>query len=187
VSRIGYFTIFLFMKPLKEVAGAYLALSDAQRLLLAGSYDEAAANCRKAMEISHTMPPEEAFDHTGFDAFCHAGLAEALAGLGSFGEALHSADLALRHFSRRGELNQDEGKLWISAVFSRALALDGLGRSAEALPEFRKVIEMIDERKGETPGSEKIKEVAAGRIADLGKTGKPQKPEGYKAWWEFWS
>ena len=70
------------MKPLKEVAGAYLALSEAQRQLVAGAFDEAAANCRKAMEISHTMPPEEAFDHAGFDAFCHAGLAEALAGFG---------------------------------------------------------------------------------------------------------
>ena len=176
------------MKPLKEVAGAYLALSDAQRQLLEGHYDEAAANCRRAMEISHTMPPEEAFDHAGFDAFCHAGLAEALAGLGSFDEALKSADKALHHFNRRGELNQDEGKLWISAVFSRALAFDGLGRGSEALPEFRKAVEMIDERKGETPGKERMKEIATTRIAALGGSGKKdKKPDGYKAWWEFWS
>ncbi|MBN1929307.1 MAG: tetratricopeptide repeat protein [Chlorobiaceae bacterium] len=174
------------MKPLKEVAGAYLALSDAQRQLLESNYDDAAANCRKAMEISRTMPPEEAFDHAGFDAFCHAGLAEALAGLGSFDEALRSADKALHHFNRRGELNQDEGKLWISAVYSRALALDGLGRAEEAAPEFRKTIEMIDERKGETPGKERMKEVAAARITKIGASNQHKKP-GYKAWWEFWS
>lgn len=174
------------MKPLKEVAGAYLALSDAQRQLLESNYDEAAANCRKAMEISHTMPPEEAFDHAGFDAFCHAGLAEALAGLGSFDEALESADKALYHFNRRGELNQDEGKLWISAVYSRALALDGLGRGAEAMPEFKKAVEMIEERKGETPGKERMMEVASDRIAQLGASNQQKKP-GYKAWWEFWS
>ncbi|RXK88089.1 DUF3856 domain-containing protein [Chlorobaculum sp. 24CR] len=174
------------MKPLKEVAGAYLALSDAQRQLLESNYDEAAASCRRAMEISRTMPPEEAFDHAGFDAFCHAGLAEALAGLGSFDEALASADKALHHFNRRGELNQDEGKLWISAVYSRALALDGLGRGAEALPEFRKTVEMIGERKGETPGKDRMKEVAAKRIAELGASNQHKKP-GYKAWWEFWS
>lgn len=174
------------MKQLKEVAGAYLALSDAQRQLVAGEYDEAVANCRKAMEISHTMPPEEAFDHAGFDAFCHAGLAEALAGLGSFDEALESADKALYHFNRRGELNQDEGKLWISAVYSRALALDGLGRGAEAMPEFKKAVEMIEERKGETPGKERMMEVASDRIAQLGASNQQKKP-GYKAWWEFWS
>lgn len=175
------------MKPLKEVAGAYMALSGAQHQLVAGEYEEAAENCRKAMEISRTMPPEEAFDHIGFEAFCHAGLAEALAGLGRFDESLASADLALRHFNRRGELNQDDGKLWISAVFSHALALDGLGRSGEALPEFRKAVEMLDERKGETPGKARMKSVAAERIAALGKPQKEGKPEGYKAWWEFWS
>jgi tetratricopeptide (TPR) repeat protein len=174
------------MKPLKEVAGAYLALYDAQRQLLESNYGEAAANCRKAMEISRTMPPEEAFDHAGFDAFCHAGLAEALAGLGSFEEALLSADKALYHFNRRGELNQDEGKLWISAVYSRALALDGLERGAEAMPEFKKAVEMIEERKGETPGKERMMEVAHDRIAKLGASNQQKKP-GYKAWWEFWS
>ncbi|NTU59356.1 MAG: DUF3856 domain-containing protein [Chlorobiaceae bacterium] len=175
------------MKPLKEVAGAYMALSDAQRQLLAGSYEEAASNCRKAMEISRTMPPEEAFDHAGFDAFCHAGLAEAQARLRMFDDALRSADVALRHFNRRGELNQDEGKLWIASVFSRALALDGLGRGAEALSEFRKASEMIAERKGEMPGRDALLAEATQRMAELGKSAKSGKPEGYKAWWEFWS
>jgi tetratricopeptide (TPR) repeat protein len=164
-----------------------MALADAQRQLLGGSYEEAAANCRRAMEVSRTMPPEEAFDHIGFDAFCHAGLAEALARLGIFEDALQSADLALHHFNRRGELNQDEGKLWISAVFSRALALDGLGRSREALDEYRKASEMVSERKGETPRREALLAEAGARIAELERTVKPQKPSGYKAWWEFWS
>lgn len=175
------------MKPLKELAGAYLALSDAHRQLLDGHCEEAAANCRKAMEISRTMPPEEAFDHAGFDAFCHAGLAEALVGLDRFDEALRSADKALHHFNRRGELNQDEGKLWIASVFSRALALEGLGRGAEAHPEFRKVIEMLSERKGDTPGNERMKAVCEARIALFSNAPKQVKPAGYKAWWEFWS
>jgi tetratricopeptide (TPR) repeat protein len=175
------------MKPLREVAGAYLALSGAQHQLVAGEYEEAAANCRKAMEISRTMPPEEAFDHTGFEAFCHAALAEALARLGIWDDALQSADLALRYFNRRGELNQDEGKLWIMAVFSRAMALDGLGRGREALPEFRKASEMLAERKGEMPGRETLAAEAAARISGLERSVKPEKPAGYKAWWEFWS
>ena len=175
------------MKPLREVAESYMALADAQRQLLEGDYEEAAASCRKAMESSRRMPPEEAFDHDGFDAFCHAGLAEALARLGSNEDALRSADLALKYFNRRGELNQDEGKLWIMAVFSRALALDGLGRSRDAIAEFRKASEMLSERKGETPGKEKLLAEAAGRIAELERSVKPEKPEGYKAWWEFWS
>jgi tetratricopeptide (TPR) repeat protein len=175
------------MKPLKEVAGAYLALSDAQQQLLEGQFEEAALNARKAMEISRTMPPEEAFDHAGFEAFCHAALAEALAGLNRFDESLDSADKALYHFNRRGELNQDEGRLWIASVYSRAMALDGLGRGAEALPEYRKTVEMLDERKGETPGKEQMKAAAVARISGLGGGSKKQKPEGYKAWWEFWS
>ncbi len=175
------------MKPLREVAESYMALADAQRQLLEGAYEAAAASCRKAMDSSRRMPPEEAFDHAGFDAFCHAGLAEALARLGSNEAALHSADLALNYFNRRGELNQDEGKLWIMAVFSRALALDGLGRGADALKEFRKASEMLAERKGETPAREALLAEAAGRIDALGSLAKPEKPAGYRAWWEFWS
>jgi tetratricopeptide (TPR) repeat protein len=175
------------MKPLREVAESYMALANAQRQLLEGSYEEAAANCRKAMDVSRTMPPEEAFDHIGFDAFCNAGLAEALARLGLFTESLQSADIALHHFNRRGELNQDEGKLWISAVFSRALAFDGLGRKREALDEYRKASEMVAERKADTPGRETMLAEAAGRIAELERSVKPEKPAGYKAWWEFWS
>ncbi len=175
------------MKPLKEVAGSYMALADAQRQILEGSYEAAAANCRKAMEISRSMPPEEAFDHAGFDAFCHAGLSEALARQGMFEESLRSADIALRHFNRRGELNQDDGKLWIASVFSRALALDGLGRGGEALSEYRKASEMVLERKGDTPGKEALLATATERIEQLGKLSKSGKPSGYKAWWEFWS
>ncbi|NTU69176.1 MAG: DUF3856 domain-containing protein [Chlorobiaceae bacterium] len=175
------------MKPLREVAESYMALSDAQRQLLQGAYEEAAASCRRAMESSRRMPPEEAFDHAGFDAFCHAGLAEALARLCSYGEALVSADMALKYFNRRGELNQDEGKLWIMAVFSRALALEGLGRGRDALAEFRKVSEMLAERKGETPGRDTLVAEAAERIAVLERSVTPVRPSGYKAWWEFWS
>jgi tetratricopeptide (TPR) repeat protein len=175
------------MKPLREVAESYMALADAQRQLRTGSREEAAANCRKAMEVSRTIPAEEAFDHIGFDAFCHAGLAEALARLGVYDESLISADRALHHFNRRGELNQDDGKLWIAAVFSRALALDGLGRASEALAEFRKVAEMIAERKGELPGRDEFLSTAAESIARLERSVKPGKPAGYKAWWEFWS
>ncbi|NTV26904.1 MAG: DUF3856 domain-containing protein [Chlorobiaceae bacterium] len=175
------------MKPLREVAQAYMALAEAQRQLRDGSFEDAAANCRKAMEVSRQMPPGEAFDHDGFDAFCHAGLAEALARLGICDESLQSADLALRYFNRRGELNQDDGKLWIMAVLSRAIALDGLGRGRDALTEYRKASEMLAERKAEMPGREKLTTEAAARIAELERMVKPEKPAGYKAWWEFWS
>ncbi|NTU93300.1 MAG: DUF3856 domain-containing protein [Chlorobiaceae bacterium] len=175
------------MKPLREVAESYMALADAQRQLREGAYEEAAASCRKAMEVSRTMPPEEAFDHIGFDAFCHAGLAEAQGRLGLFEASLNAADLALRYFNRRGELNQDEGKLWIMAVFSRAMALDGLGRGSDALAEYRKASEMLAERKGEMPGREQLLVEAAKCIAVLERSVKPGKPSGYKAWWEFWS
>lgn len=174
------------MKPLREVARAYMALSEAERQLGEGSYAEAAASCRSAMESARTIPAEEAFDHEGFDAYCFARLSEALVSQDEFSGGLDAADKALRYFNRRGELNQDEGKLWIAAVFSRAFALEGLGNTDAALAEFRKGGEMVAERKGETPRREwYLAEVSkrTSRPESAEKKGK----EGYRAWWEFWS
>lgn len=175
------------MKPLREVALAYMALAEAERQILDGSNDAAADSCRKAMETSRTIPAEEAFDHEGFDAFCHARLSEALSRLGHFEECLGSADKALYYFNRRGELNQENGKLWITAVFSRALALEALGRNADALAEFRKAGEMLEERKGDMPGKEMLRSIAVSRTIQIQAGLKKEKTSGYKAWWEFWS
>lgn len=175
------------MKPLREVAEAYMALGDAERQLRDNSYEDAAASCRKAMEVSRTISKEEAFDHAGFDAFCYASLSLALGRLRKFDDCLQAADLALRYFNRRGELNQEDGKLWITAVFSRALALEALGRTSEALGEFRKAGEMLAERKGEMAGSDALRSEADERIAHLEGIVEPGKKAGYKAWWEFWS
>jgi len=124
------------MKPLREVATAYAALGKAERQLHAGAFEEAAASCRSAMEISRTVPEEEVFDHAGFDAFSHAWLSRALGELGRFDESLASAELSLGYFNRRGELQEASGKMWITAVMQRALAFDALGRQVEALGEF---------------------------------------------------
>lgn len=166
---------------------SYAALADADRQLLSGDIEAAAASARRAIQAAGSIPAEEAFDHEGFSSFCHAVLAGALARLGQYDDALSSADLALRYFNRRGELNQDEGKLWIGAVFGRALALDGLGCRRDALVEFRKAAEMVAERQAETPGKEELLAVATERMATLGRMVAPEKPAGYKAWWEFWS
>jgi len=175
------------MKPLREVAEAYMALGEAERQLRDSLYEDAAGNCRKAMEVSRTISPEEAFDHAGFDAFCLASLSLALGRLRKFDECLQVADNALRYFNRRGELNQEDGKLWITAVFSRALALEALGRTSEALGEFRKAGEMLAERNGEMVGKEALKGEVGERIAHLEGVVEPGKKAGYKAWWEFWS
>ena len=175
------------MKPLKEVAMSYMALAEAQKKLQDGMYAEAAAESRKAMEISRTMPPEEAFDHEGFEGLCHAALAPAQAGLGEYAECLQSAERALRYFNRRGELQQDEGKGWIAVVFSRAVALQETGSPEEAAKGFGIAGEMIAERRGELPGREGMLREIEERLSAIGGTSKPAEKPGYRAWWEFWS
>jgi len=175
------------MKPLKEVAMSYMALAEAQKKLQDGMYAEAAAESRKAMEISRTMPPEEAFDHDGFDGLCYAALAAAQAGMDEYAECLQSADKALRYFNRRGELQQDEGRQWIAVVFSKAVALQETGAPDAAAKLLGVVKEMIAERKGELPGKEEMLREADRRLAILGGRSKPAEKQGYRAWWEFWS
>lgn len=175
------------MKPLREVAESYLALDEADRHFKSMAYDEALAACGNAMEAARRIPEAEAFDHDGFDAYSQAIMAASQARLGRFDEALGSADLSLRYFNRRGELNQDEGRLWITAVYGRALALDGLGRADEALGALRTCVEMIDERKGEMAGSDEMRADCAKRADRLEAVSSPGKRPGYRAWWEFWS
>jgi len=166
---------------------SYMALAEAQKKLQDGMYLEAAAESRKAMEISRTMPPEEAFDHDGFDGLCHAALAAAEAGLGEYEACLRSAERALRYFNRRGELQQDEGKQWIATVFSRGVALHETGSSVEAEKVLRMAGEMIAERKGDLPGKEHMSGDIEKRLAALREAGQPLHKPGYRAWWEFWS
>lgn len=178
------------MKPLIQVGQAYMALSQGEQKRQAALFDEAVESYNRAMQVSRTIPEEEAFDYSGFDALCHAGLSCSLVKLGRYSEALGSAEIALRYFNRRGELNQDEGKQWIAVVVSRAFALDELGRSKEALAEFRKAGEMIAERKGELPDKEELQRLIEEHIVKLqaAETALPDKKQtGYKAWWEFWS
>ncbi len=175
------------MKPLRSVAKAYLALSEAERQLQDGLHAEAAASCRGATDAARSIPSDEAFDHAGFEAFVHAVLAGALTGLEEHGAGLESADRALYYFNRRGELEEDGGKLWIRAVFSRGSALEGLGRRDEAFQAFRMAGEMLDERKGGVGGLEALRNAAADALVRLGRPTEPEKPAGYRAWWEFWS
>ncbi len=175
------------MTPLGQVGQAYRALSEGDEKLRAALFEEAAASYKRAMIVSRTIPEDEAYDHQGFDALCHTGLSGALAELRQFPEALESADLALRYFNRRGELNQDEGKYWISAVRNRAAALAGTGRLEEALQAYRMVSEMITERKADTPEKQEQLRMIEEQIARLQTAIPAKKPAGYKAWWEFWS
>ncbi len=174
------------MKPLKQVAQAYMALSEGEKKLQEGAFEEAVSEYRRAMECSRTIPEEEVFDHGGFDALCHAGLSGALGKLDQYEESLASAEIALRYFNRRGELNQDEGKQWITAVVSSALALARTGRSGEALNAFRMAGEMVAERKGELPDKETLQKMIGDNIAML-QTAMPEDSAKRKAWWEFWS
>jgi len=175
------------MKPLKSVAESYLFLSEGERQLREGLYSEAAASAGKAMESARTIPSEEAFDHAGFEAFAHAVLSGALAGQGEHAMALEAADRALYYFNRRGELQDDGGKLWIRAVFSRAVALEGLGRRDDAFKAYRTACEMLDERTAEMAGREEMHSAASLAVRRLGRSTEPEKPAGYRAWWEFWS
>jgi len=175
------------MKPLKEVAMSYMALAEAQKKLQDGMFAEAAAESGKAMEISGTMPPEEAFDHEGFDGLCFAVLASAQAGMRKYVECLDSAERALRYFNRRGELQKDEGKQWISVVFSRGIALQETGALEDAAKALGMAGEMIAERKGELPGREEMLREIAERLSSLGGVSKSAQKPAYRAWWEFWS
>jgi tetratricopeptide (TPR) repeat protein len=175
------------MKPLKQVGQSYLALIDGERQLQQGLFEEAAATYRRAMGVSRTIPQDEAFDYDGFDAIAHTGLSCALVNMERYPETLESVEIALRYFNRRGELNQDEGKLWIDAVYNRAVALEGVGRLDEALKAFRIVSEMIPERKGELKNREALLQVVAQSIKRVETALPGKKPADYKAWWEFWA
>ncbi len=175
------------MKPLVQVAQSYIALSEGDEKLRAGLFEEAAASYNRAMTVSRTIPEDEAYDHQGFDALCHTGLSGAMAELNHYPEALASADIALRYFSRRGELNQDEGIYWIAAVCNRATALAGTGRTEEALQAYRMASEMIAERKADIPDKVKQLQTIDAHISSLQALTPDKKPSGYKAWWEFWS
>lgn len=174
------------MKPLKQVAQAYMSLSDGQEKLQENAYGDAEAAFRKAMEVTRTIPGEEVFDHDGFDALCHAGLSEALDRLERYDESLASAAIALRYFNRRGELHQDEGVQWIAAVVSRAHALARTGKPREALQGFQMAGEMVEERKGDLPRKEMLRKMIADNIAML-RSSMPEDSSKRKAWWEFWS
>jgi len=175
------------MKPLKQVGQSYLALIDGERQLQQGLFEDAAATYRRAMEVSRTIPQDEAFDYDGFDAIAHAGLSSALVKMERYPETIESADIALRYFNRRGELNQDEGKLWINVVYNRAAAFEGVGRFEEALKAFRIVSEMIAERKGEQKNREELLQAVVQSITRVEGLLKGKKPADYKAWWEFWA
>ncbi len=175
------------MKPLKEVAMSYMALSEAQKKLEEGCFAEAVEEASRAMAASRTMPSGETFDQDGFDALCYAVLASARAGLEDYEACLESAEPALRYFNRRGELQQDEGKQWISVVFSRGVALHETGVYDEALKNLTMAGEMIAERKGELPGKDAMLTDIEKRCSMLRDQEKSQRKPGYKAWWEFWS
>ena len=174
------------MKPLKQVAQAYMALSEGEKKLQECAFEEAVSEYQKAMEFTRAIPEEEVFDHDGFDALCHAGLSGALGKLERYKESLASADQALHYFNRRGELHQDEGKQWIAAVVNRALALARTGQSVNALKAFQMAGEMVDERKGELPDREKLQQMIADNITML-RSSMPEDGAKRKAWWEFWS
>ena len=175
------------MKPLIQVGHSYLALSQGEQQLRDALYEEAAESYNRALDVSRSIPKEEAFDYDGFDALCHTGLSGAYVKLGRYAEALHSAEIGLRYFNRRGELHQDEGKQWIEAVLNRASALEGIGRFEEALNAFRTVGEMMSERKGELRNKERQQRIIEQHIKKLEAVLPDKKPAGYKAWWEFWS
>ncbi len=175
------------MKPLIQVGHSYLALSQGEQQLRDALYEEAAESYKRALEVSRSIPIEEAFDYEGFDALCHTGLSGAYVKLGRYAEAIHSADIGLHYFNRRGELHQDEGKQWIAAVLNRAQALGGIGQTEEALRTYRIAGEMIAERKAELPGKEELQQLIVEHVSKLQPLVADKKPAGYKAWWEFWS
>lgn len=175
------------MKPLIQVGHSYLALSQGEQQLRDALFEEAAESYKRALEVSRSIPKEEAFDYDWFDALCHTGLSGAYVKLGLYAEALNSVEIGLRYFNRRGELHQDEGKQWIAAVYNRAQALDGIGQTEEALRGYRIAGEMIAERKGDLPGKEELQRIIDEHVAKLQFLTADKKPAGYKAWWEFWS
>ena len=178
------------MKPLQQVSQSYSALFEADKHLEQGNAEAAEASIRRAIEISRTIPHDEAFDYVGFDAIAHTTLAGALLQLQRYVDALESTEVGLRYFNSRGELHKDEGQQWIDAVFYHAAALEGVKRFAEANKAYGTVGEMIAERKGDLKNKVKLLQDVSDALVRLEKVlqcTESKKPAHYKAWWEFWS
>ncbi len=134
------------MDTAKKVREALKSWKEGDGLFDAGDFAGSASSFKRALDLSISLPPEEDFDHPGFEASCNAGLSGSLGRLGRHRESLAAADAALAFFDRCGDMYPVEQGKWLMAVVNRGAALAMLDRPRDALEAFQRAKKMLSER-----------------------------------------
>lgn len=156
---------------------------DGDRKFDGGDFAGSAASYQRALALSRSLPPEEEFDHPGFEASCHAGLSGALGRLGRHEESLAAADAALAFFDRVGNMYAAEAGKWIMAVVNRGAALAMLDRPREALEAFERAKRMLSDRGISNPQWSAMVDQNISAVRGMLRTSEASP----KPWWKFWS
>ncbi len=134
------------MDTAEKVREALKSWKEGDGLFDAGDFAGSASSFKKALDLSISLPPDEDFDHPGFEASCNAGLSGSLGRLGRHRESLAAADTALAFFDRCGDMYPVEPGKWMMAVVNRGAALAMLDRPRDALEAFQRAKKMLSER-----------------------------------------
>ncbi len=92
------------METAQKVQEALKSWKEGDRLFAVGDFASSVSSYKRALDLSRSLPPEEEFDHLGFEASCNAGLSGSLGRLGKHTESLVAADAALAFFDRCGDM-----------------------------------------------------------------------------------
>ena len=174
------------MNTREKVFEALKSSREADRKFDAGDFEGAASSCRRALDLSISLPSEEEFDHPGFEASCNAGLSGALGRLGKHRESLAAADTALAFFDRCGDMYPVAAGKWMMAVVNRGAALAMLDRPRDALEAFQRAKKMLSERGMNSAENQQWVTMVDQNISTVQSMLLPGTPKS-SPWWKFWS
>jgi len=173
------------MDTAEKVREALRSWKEGDRLFDSGDFEGSVGSYTRALDLSRSLPPEEEFDHLGFEASCNAGLSGSLGRLGSHRESLAAAEAALAFFNRCGDMYPVEAGKWLMAVVNRGAALAMLGRPSEALEAFERAKKMLSDRgmdKAENRQWVAMVDQNISSIRTALRAGHTSPP-----WWKFWA